>query len=101
MMDLRLSSDWMYQDILNVGGKDFAAGSGAGKQLDEQVTMAIALAELGTKYYPLVIPTVLAKVGDDYLDRTIPDGAYYKGWILANTSMKKYGWKAIQIKNKE
>ncbi len=98
------------QDILRMGGKNFAAGSGDGKNRDEQLTMA-GIAGLFLRLNPIIAAknagkVLIYKVVNDYLDQTIPDGAYYKGWLETQMLYYMIGWETGKIiarenKNKE
>ena len=82
------------QDILRMGGKNFATGSEYGKNVDEQAAMLKIGLLLGMHNGLGIAQVLLQKVGEDYLNQTIPDGAYYAGWLWTNSIMYLNGWEA-------
>ena len=81
------------QDILETGGKNFAAGSEKGKNIDEQQTlMKIGVSIIAG--HPISIKKILDDaVEKDRSDQTIPNAAYEKGVREATTA----GWNTGKI----
>ena len=87
------------QDILSKGDKDFAAGPGKGKQLDEQLTM-IQFVGMALFISPdIAVMSLRDKISGDYLDGTIPDGAYYSGWTQTHLIRWISGWEAGDLED--
>ena len=79
------------QNILSKGDKDLAAGPGNGKQLDEQFYMVMLRCGM--------LNAIPEKVVSDYLDTTIPDGAYYSGWIQTHLFRGSAGWETGNLED--
>lgn len=81
------------QDILRMGGKEFAAGSGEGKNIDEQEAIAqicFSIIKGDTKSIKGILDSALKKDRDD---QTIPNAAYEKGESEAAAA----GWETGKI----
>ena len=63
------------------GGKNFAALPGSGKQEDEQEALLDVISGVLMGKWGSAGTILLKHILKDYFDQTIPDAAYYSGWI--------------------
>lgn len=81
------------QDILEMGGKNFAAGSGDGKNIDEKEALAQIYSSLKRFKIGTIIGILIRALAKDYMDQTMPNAAYEKGefeteWFMFLTGRK-------------
>lgn len=87
------------QEILSMGNKNFAAKPGEGKQLDEQKSLSQFFGQIITFRLDFAIVTLLKQIVADYKDMTIPDGAYYSGWIQTHLFLWIKGWETGDLED--
>ncbi len=85
------------QDILRMGGKDFAAGSGMGKNIDEKAALVQIYSSFQRFEFGSIIEILINALIKDYMDQTMPNAAYHKGEFEAEWLMAFAGWKTGKI----
>ena len=85
------------QDILKMGGKDFAAGSGEGKNIDEREALAQIYSSLKRLLIVPIIEILIKALIKDYMDQTMPNAAYEKGEFETEWLMFLTGWKTGKV----
>lgn len=87
------------QEILSMGGKDFAPGPRNGKQIDEQMHISKFVAQVITLQWDSAIQNFENKFIFDFLDMTMPNGAYYFGELQVNLFRGKEGWRVGDLED--
>lgn len=70
------NSGMVAQDILKMGGKDFAAGSGEGKNINEKAALAQIYSSLKRFEIGSIIGILINTLVKDYMDQTMPNAPY-------------------------
>ncbi len=80
-----------------MGGKDFAAGSEEGKNIDEQEALAQIYSALKRFEIGSIIGILIKALIKDYMDQIMLNAAYEKGEFETEWLMSLVGWKTGKI----